>query len=477
MNTDQRARVALDILEATQEPPAPPPPPPAPEREPYPVDALPEPLAAYVRESAAAVDCPHEMVALPLLAALAACGRMRFEMRVKRKWPEPMLLWGAIICESGQSKTPAMQAGIQFLREIEMAERKAWRLECLAVDDRNQRRAKGADKEAYPTLKRHIIEKPTVEGLVQALEESTSVLVAVDELGGLIKDFDRYGGGGDGSSYISLYQGMGFDHTRKTPDATSLVDKGGVCVFGGLQPSVAPSVLGGDNEQNGFSARFMLAYPERRPMRWTDDEEAPETEEAVREIFTNLHGMNPPRDGSGAFTLTMTPEAKKCFSQFVNDLGAESMAHTGYLAAVHPKAASHAARLSIVLHVAENVAAEAGGSSPEVSADTMRRAIRLALWHKSEAERIQSLFGKCQVSSVKSPLEMVTMIEKAGGCIAPRTWMRKRGAKAIPTMEAAETDLQRLVDEGLAEWRERPPEPGKGGHTVRVLVLKQEDQQ
>src|SRR5690606_30014028 len=85
--------------------------------EPFPVEALPEPVSDFVRDGANAIGCDPAYVALPTLAALAsAIGNTR-RIRLKSNWCEPSILWAGIVGDSGTLKTPGFKLSMQFVRE------------------------------------------------------------------------------------------------------------------------------------------------------------------------------------------------------------------------------------------------------------------------------------------------------------------------------------------------------------------------
>ena len=85
--------------------------------EPYPVDALPEPLCGFVRAGAKAIGCDPSYVALPLLTVLAAAIGGTRRLLLKRGWSAPAILWAAIVGESGTAKTPAYKSAMQAIRK------------------------------------------------------------------------------------------------------------------------------------------------------------------------------------------------------------------------------------------------------------------------------------------------------------------------------------------------------------------------
>src|SRR5262249_23238583 len=86
--------------------------------QPFPVNALPAPLAEYVREGALALGCDPAYLALPVLAVVAsAIGNTR-RIRLKGDWEEPAVLWTGLIADSGTLKSPAWDKGVGPLFRI-----------------------------------------------------------------------------------------------------------------------------------------------------------------------------------------------------------------------------------------------------------------------------------------------------------------------------------------------------------------------
>ncbi|MEO1511903.1 MAG: DUF3987 domain-containing protein, partial [Planctomycetota bacterium] len=84
--------------------------------EPFPADAIPEPIRSYITEGARAIGCDACYLALPVLAGLAsAIGNTR-RLAIKRSWSEPPILWCAIVGESGTAKSPAMELALRPVR-------------------------------------------------------------------------------------------------------------------------------------------------------------------------------------------------------------------------------------------------------------------------------------------------------------------------------------------------------------------------
>ena len=76
---------------------------------PFPVAVFPAPLRQFIHEVAAALPCPADFVAVPMLALLGcAIGTSRV-LRVKPGWLEGPRLYTAVVADTGTKKSPALK--------------------------------------------------------------------------------------------------------------------------------------------------------------------------------------------------------------------------------------------------------------------------------------------------------------------------------------------------------------------------------
>ena len=85
--------------------------------QPFPTDALPEPIRGFVVAGAKAIGCDSSYLALPMLTALAAAIGNTRRIQLKRGWSAPAIIWTAIVGESGTSKTPAFKLVMRPMRD------------------------------------------------------------------------------------------------------------------------------------------------------------------------------------------------------------------------------------------------------------------------------------------------------------------------------------------------------------------------
>ena len=150
---------------------------------PFPLDKLPKPLARYAKEAAAAIGCDPAMVAVPMLAAGGGCIGSTRRIGIKRKWEEPAIVWAAIVAPSGSHKSPALDAAIDPIRDIQ----RGW------MKDRRPETPDESEAGTVAPVRRILTTDTTIEALAPIMETNPRGLtVAVDELSTWMGSFDSY---------------------------------------------------------------------------------------------------------------------------------------------------------------------------------------------------------------------------------------------------------------------------------------------
>ena len=85
--------------------------------EPFPVDALPNPLRLFVSAGAKAIGCDSSFIALPTLSACGAAIGNTARLEMKGGWLAPPIIWTVVVGESGTAKTPAFRLAMKPVRE------------------------------------------------------------------------------------------------------------------------------------------------------------------------------------------------------------------------------------------------------------------------------------------------------------------------------------------------------------------------
>jgi|SRR5579883_375202 len=458
--------------------------------QPFPVDSLPQPIRGFVSAGAKAIGCDPSYLALPLLVALAsAIGNTR-RLELKRGWSAPAILWGAIVGESGTSKTPAFKLVMRPIRERQRkafdrhtkameqheADYARWEKEMTAWKrDQNTDDAPPA-KPDPPQAERFMVSDTTVEALAPILlANPRGLLLARDELAGWIGSFDRYAGkgkaGADSANWLSMFNAENITVDRKTGFPRTIhVPHAAICVTGGIQPGILQRALGTEHRESGLAARLLLTCPPRKPKRWTEADIDPKAEAELAQLVNRLFELQPTQGEDGeplAVLVRLNPEAKAIWTAYYNAHAEEQADLTGDLSAAWSKLEEYAARLALVVHCTRWAAHDSTLTDLNIlDAESMNAGISLATWFKGEARRVYAQLGESDTE--RDQRRLLEWIEGKGGSVTAR--QVQQGCRWLKEPGAAEAALLELAKHGRGQWRELPP-TAKGERPSRGFVL------
>ncbi len=456
--------------------------------QPFPTDALPEPIREFVVAGAKAIGCDPSYLALPMLTVLAAAIGNTRRLQLKRGWSAPAIIWTAIVGESGTSKTPAFKLVMQPMRDRQRKalERHADAMKQYEADLAHYDKALSAwkrDKKTEepppakpdpPQAARSIVSDTTVEALAPLLlSNPRGVLLARDELAGWIGSFDRYAGGkggADAAHWLSMHNGESIVVDRKTGNLRTIyVPQASVSVTGGIQPTILHRALGIEHRESGLAARLLLTCPPRKPKRWTEADIDSDAEAELARLVGRLCDLQPTVDDDGdprPVVAGLTLDAKAAWKDYFNHHAQEQTDLSGELAAAWSKLEEYAARLALVIHFARWAADDADLQSPDaVDAESMKAGIELAQWFKTEARRVYALLSESDDDGDQRRL--IEWIERKGGSVTAREV--QQGHRQYRTAQEAEAALNELTKAGCGSWESTPP--GRRGKPTRRFVL------
>jgi hypothetical protein len=382
---------------------------------PFPVDALPEAVARFVREVAAAIVTPPEYIAVPLLISVGATIGGRLEVAPKRGWVEGPNLFAACVGKPGAKKSPSMTAALLPFRRLakRLAREHQAAVERWRVDDaawKKDRDVDGPEPQKPPYPHRWTADA-TVEALVPMLEGAPGILLLMDELSAWVAGMDQYknGKGADRDHYLSLWGRSSIKVDRRSRvDEPIVVEHPTLAVVGGIQPDRLPGLANAAGE-DGFLARLLLSWPDPMPNGvWTEDEASYEATEGVCELFELLDGLcyDPgDYDEQLAYEVRFDAEAKQRWLEWFAEHGAETDAVAEVLNGAWAKMPAQLLRLTLILHAIATVRPKddtdrvrtSGGKrvvsvvNPEVSLRTLQSAIALIDYFKAHARRVYQL--------------------------------------------------------------------------------------
>ena len=453
--------------------------------QPFPVDALPEPLQSFVIQATEAVGCDYAFVALPLLAALASAVGNTRRIELKRVWSEPAIVWTAIVGDSGTMKSPAMELALRPLRQrqsqaikrhaevMDEYQTEAMRHELdLAAWKRSGGEGLPPIEPEQPVLLRCWCDDTTIEALaVLLLQNWRGLLMVRDELAGWLGGFDRYaqGKGSDVAKWIEMHGGRSIMVDRKTGQPRTIyVPRAAVSVTGSIQPATLQRALGRAYFENGLAARMLLANPPRRVKRWTETEIDPSIEQAIAAVFDQLFDLEPVEGPDGdpePGIVRLSPSAKAAWIRFYNEHADEQVELSGDLSAAWSKLEGYAARLALVIHLVRWASGEVSNADA-LDEQSIAAGVALSRWFGRETERVYSILNEDEEGHDRR--ELVERIRRKGGKLTVRDL--QRSSRAHSTSETAEAALEDLVQSGFGRW-EHVPANDKGGRPTRLFAL------
>jgi hypothetical protein len=422
----------------------------------FPVHLLPYAVRRLVEEGAAALDCPPNLIALPLLTFAAGCIGNRYTIRIKPGWEQRAILWTGVVAHPGSAKTPAQDLAQHPLDVLQHEAHEVHRLalkeyeqalaEWTAIKDKAER----GEKPERPEEEHFYTTDSTPEAVARMLGHPGSVtpgfVVVRDELVGWVRAFDAYkaGRGGERQTWLSMWAGKAFKSDRAGRDSY-FVPSPAVSVAGGIQPDALPSLQEEAGQRDGFIERFLWSYPDTRPMRWSERSVAETTKDAVTAVFRKLRYAG--TDG----VVLLSTSARALFATWVEE-NADAQEHIGGLMrGVYAKLPNQAARLALLLHV---LAHPDDPVSTTVSAETMAAALELAEYVRAHAGRVMAHFG--DTAAVDGPLgvRVLRSLRRAGGWVTRGQLHAELGGHIAAA--ALTATLKGLERAGLAECRPIP---------------------
>lgn len=392
------------------------------EKEPYPIESLPDGIRSAVQEVQLFVKAPFPLVASSALGALSLTVQPYVDVERTSKLTSPVSLFLLTIADSGERKTTCDGYFTKALRDYEQvqaeamkpeleryhAELDSWNAErdglLAAIKEAskrdkptNQLKANLAelqqDKPEPPRIPRILLGDETPENLAWRLaKEWPSAGIVSSEAGSVL---GSHGMGKDSimrnlALYNVLWDGGSHSIGRRTSESFTVkgarlttalqVQEATLREFNGKAGILARGT--------GYFARFLIAWPEstQGTRQFT---EAPEHwpllaafSRRISEILSipaslNIDGCLEPA------LLKFSPEAKVLWVEFYNTI--ESMLVSGNelydVRDVASKSADNAARLAALFHVFKH------GIGGSIDADSFESASSIVAWHLNESRR------------------------------------------------------------------------------------------
>jgi putative DNA primase/helicase len=457
---------------------------------PFPVDALPPATWKLVLEAAAAIGCPPELIAVPMLATLSAAIGASRVVQLKLGWRESVALYMAVVSPPATKKTPAAKAAIApawrkqaQLRQKYREEREAYDAEYRQWEAEKRRAVQHGEPPPEPpdepTLDRTVVEDTTVEALATILESNPrGVLDAPDELSGWARAMNQYksGKGSDRQFWLSVWSNSPSAVDRKGRAEPIIIPMPFVSVVGGIQPTILPELA--DGREDGFLDRFLFSYPEPHRSRLTDDEISAKATTEYMNLYNKLAGLKM-REGENGEpvpeVVTLSRDAWEVFKELSGKLQDE-MQTPGFparLEGVWSKMEAYLARLSLILAMCR--VAEQGGEERVEARDVLAASVLLD-YFKAHARRVHvGLHGQNAEDLLAKDLAKFLGEHDGEWKDEPSVLhkeLKKRKSEAVPGRADELSKMVLLISE-RGTWLKAERGWGKkGGESCRILHLR-----
>lgn len=436
---------------------------------PFPVDALPNILAIFVRAKAAALQVPLDLPGVLLLSILGTCSGGKVRVQGAPDWVEPTNLFSLVILPPGERKSATISALRKPLDFWEALQR-----EKLAPEIAKKEAERRALVKALSNCENHLAKNPkdqsaladlqaaaerlasfkikraprlttsdaTPEKVVSLMHENKGRMAILSAEGGLLEiAAGRYSNGmGNFEFLLSGHAGdtMQIDRVGR---ASETVQRPALTVGICAQPDVLKTIQ--KNQQfrgRGLSARFLYSIP--LPMVGSRDIEPEPMPENIQNDYERLvyRLLNICEDTR----LKLTPEAAQTSKRFALWLEPKLKPETGeYSAFADWCAKAHGAALRIagLLHMAEFT------TDYEIPAETLERAFKIIRYFIEHAQRALDADEQGEHAAAMKAIRLIQM-EKIE-TVTPSFLMRKNRLE-WPTAEEALETLETLEEHGYA---------------------------
>lgn len=435
--------------------------------EPFPVHLLPAVARELVQHTAQSKCVDPAMAALPALVQMGSAVGLSRRVAVKSDWWEYPIVWGGIIADSGQLKTPTLTAVVAPMMEHQLQLKAMF--DVHRENEHNERSEAQHESRCYvaPTLEHVFTTDATMEAVANMLRTSPrGICVASDELAKWlgVGEYKKNGAMNDQARSLELFSGGVWKVDRKTDKEPLIIPRAGAWAIGGIQPRILWTAFGDSSEVNGKLARHLLVLPPGRTQGWSDHVIPEEVTQRWSRLNHNLYRFSFDENREPR-VVTMAPGATQLMKDYTNAMEASIGQETDEkVMAMLRKMVGYAARFALILHCARQAESE-GNSAWEWSSgwdvlrrDDIERGIELSWWFANEARRIYAL--KTQMRTANSDLELLSFIRSKGAVTARDLMQYDR--RSYSRAQVAQEELELLAADGKGRWAMvKPLGPGR----------------
>jgi len=429
---------------------------------------LPESYAKPMTQVAQWMEVPTAALLTVKLGAFASCLHPATRIVVKRAigFIEPPIIYAGIVTESGQRKSPLLNAILDPLKQLQAEEEERFRTECQEYQEEIQEweAQKPKNQEDYPawldakpteprSLRELYVDKVTIEAIdkIKGQQPDTSLLLIKDELSGLFGSYGAYknGRGEDKQAILSGWNGRGIKKNLKGGERVSLAHDS-MSIVGAIQDAALQKLMGNFDDALGEWGRFLWTLIPLKAMRLPEGDTTFKLA-FLNNLYSHARELKPQE-------YNFSPKAQKLYEDYHWELEQRRVSHPqqGMRAAIS-KMEGYTARLALILHVIWELEADKAEPSQHIPPERVRAAIALSEFYLSQVTLIHSegaaALGEgglgTRLSAILGKLKQFGELT-AGKIQSAISWLRKDKAYKLreDMIELAKLGYGRLIGKG-----------------------------
>ncbi|NRP31688.1 MULTISPECIES: DUF3987 domain-containing protein [unclassified Aliiroseovarius] len=334
-------------------------------------DLLPNSLTKWVKDTQNRLQCPPDFIAVSAMIGLAAVAGNKYKIKPKAldsDWSVVPNLWGLLIGSPSSKKTPALNAGLYHVLNL--------------------------DKTARNNKERLVVHDSTIERIqILQSENPTGLLLVNDEIAAMFKSFDSQNRSNDRPYLLQAFNGDRSYSVDRVGRDSIHIPENTLSLIGNIQPKVLEECFGrAGNLDDGFMQRLQLAvYPDVEPsFRLIDDIPDSFALDDAKSVYQDIYdyiGRDLGFDTEPQIRFSAWYEENARLAQAFEDEGRDDLAShlLKYPALV--------ASLALLIELADNF------KSPRISKASLDKAIGWSEYLFSHAKRIYKYGDKRYITA------------------------------------------------------------------------------
>jgi len=429
---------------------------------------LPSSYANPMSKVAEWLAVPSAALLLELLVGVASSAHPETRIIVKESigFIEPLIIYGGLVTESGQRKSPTVNAVFDAIKQLQFdeeerfrldsqeyeREQKEWAANCPGKDSPDFRAWQDQQPTPPPPLRELYLDIATVEAIdkLKGQQPDTAFVLLKDELSGLFGSYGAYknGKGEDREAILSGWNGRGRKKNLKGGERVSTLYDA-MSIFGAIQDSKLQKMMGSFDDDQGDWGRFLWALIPLQALRLPESDTTFQLA-FLKSLFEHIRSLTPQK-------YRFAFDAQRLYEDFHWKLEQRRVAHPqrGMRAAI-AKMEGYCARLALALHLIWEV--EAGRMpAPYIPKERVQQAIQLTEFFLSQVTLIHSEGAAAlgeggltpRMSAILGKLKQFGSLT-AGNLQAAISWLRKVSPTKLrqDLMELAKLGYGTLVGKG-----------------------------